>query len=338
MRRSIIYFVSSLALLGLVYLSLNLGNFQIPPIKVLQIISAKLFNTAMPAVEKYQDVVLLSLRLPRIIMVLLVGASLGVGGAVSQGVFRNPLVSPFILGISSGASFGAGVAIVFFSRYPLAIDLFAATGGFIAVMASWLIARHPGGMTPRLSLVLSGVIISSFFASLVGILQYIADADTQLPALTFWMMGSFSSVDWSGLNPVIFIIPASLLVMIVFSWQLNVLSLGDREAAFLGMETEKWKALFLFLVTLTIGASVARCGVIGWVGLVIPHMARAISGPDHRDVLPLSAFLGAAFLLIADNVARSATTSEIPVGIITALIGTPVFIYFLRKREASLWN
>ncbi len=201
--------------------------------------------------EKYEDVVLLSLRLPRIIMVLLVGAALGVSGAVSQGIFRNPLVSPFILGVSSGASLGAGIAMVFLSHLPWALDVLAALGGLLAVVAAFLIARHPGGFTPRLSLVLSGVIISSFFTSLTGILKYLADSESQLPALTFWMMGSFSSIDWNSLNPTIYVIPACLVLMIVFSWQLNVLSLGDREASFLGMETERWKSFFILLVVIS---------------------------------------------------------------------------------------
>lgn len=338
MRRAMQYLLSTVVLLLLVYFSLNLGNFHIPPQQVFSILLAKITGGPLPETGRYEDVVLLSLRLPRIIMAILVGASLGVAGAVSQGIFRNPLVSPFILGVSSGASFGAGVAIVFFSHIPYAMDLLASLGGLVAVVAAFLIARHPGGFTPRLSLVLAGVIISSFFTSMVGVLKYLADTESQLPALTFWMMGSFSTIDWNSLNPVIYVIPVCLLLMIIFSWQLNILSLGDREAAFLGMETEKWKAFFLFLVVISVGAGVARCGVIGWVGLVIPHIARAISGPNHRDVLPLSAFLGAGFLLIADNIARAATSGDVPVGIITALIGTPFFVYFLRRREATIWS
>ena len=338
MRRLGIFLICCAILIIAVVLSLNLGNFHIPVVQVFRIISAKLFNTAMPEIEKYQDVVLLSLRLPRIIMVLLIGSSLGISGAVSQGIFRNPLVSPFILGISSGASFGAGVAMIFFSGLPFMVDLGAAIGGFGAVLAAFLIAHSPGGFTPRLSLVLSGVIVSSFFTSMVGILKYLADSESQLPALTFWMMGSFASIDWASLDPVIYIIPLCMLPMVAFSWYLNILSLGDREAMLLGMNVERWKIFFIMLVVVAIGSGVARCGVIGWVGLVIPHIARAISGPNHRDVVPLSAFLGAIFLLIADNLARSATSGEIPVGIVTAIIGTPFFVYFLRKREVALWN
>ncbi len=338
MRRVAVLAAGLLMLLALSYFSLNLGNYEISPQKIFSILFAKISGGPLPPMEKYEEVVLLSLRMPRIILVILVGASLGISGAVSQGLFRNPLVSPFILGVSSGASFGAGLAIVFFPHLPWSLDLFAATGGFIAVAAAFLIARHPGGFTPRLSLVLAGVVISSLFTSLVGILKYLADTDSQLPALTFWMMGSFSSVDWNSLFPALYIIPAAILLMCIFGWQLNIISLGDREASFLGMATERWKAFFVFLVVVSVGTGVARCGVIGWVGLVIPHIARAIAGPNHKDTLPLSAFLGASFLLIADNIARAATTGEIPVGIITAIIGTPFFIYFLRKREAAVWN
>ncbi len=287
--------------------------------------------------NRYDDVVLLSLRLPRIIMVVLVGASLGITGAVSQGIFRNPLVSPFILGISSGASLGAGIAIVFFSHIPLALDIIAGFGGLLAVVAAFLLPAAGSGV-PRLSLVLAGVIVSSFCTSMVGVLKYLADADSQLPALTFWMMGSFSAADWKSLNLVLYVLPFCMALMTAFSWQLNILSLGDREALFLGMKTEKWKIFFITLVVITIGTGVARCGIIGWVGLVVPHLTRSVCGPNHRDVLPLSGFAGAFFLLVSDNIARTLTSGEIPVGIITAIIGTPVFIYFLRRKEARLWN
>ena len=338
MKNLLKYSLLTALLLVVMYFSLNLGNFDIPARRVFEMLLARLTGSEMPELNRYDDVILFSLRLPRIIMVVLVGASLGMTGAVSQGIFRNPLVSPFILGISSGASLGAGIAIVFFSHISFALDVFAGLGGFVAVISAFLIARRPGVGVPRLSLILAGVIVSSFCISMVGILKYLADADSQLPALTFWMMGSFSSADWRSLSLVLYILPVCMFLMTAFSWQLNILSLGDREALFLGMNTEKWKLFFITLVVISIGTGVARCGVIGWVGLVIPHLTRSVCGPNHRDVLPLSGFAGAFFLLIADNLARALTSGEIPVGIITAIIGTPVFIYFLRRKEARLWN
>jgi len=259
-------------------------------------------------------------------------------GCVSQGLFRNPLVSPFILGISAGASFGAAFAIVFLSRIPFSLDVMAALGGFLAVFAAYMVARRPGGNVPRLALVLSGIIVSSFFSALVGILQYIANAETQLPAITFWMMGGFGTIAWESLFPAIYIIPASLGLLLVFSWQLNVLSMGDREAMSLGMNVERWKLLFVVLVVTAVGSSVSRSGIIGWVGLIVPHIARGIVGPDHRHSLPAAGLLGAILLLVADDLARTVTTGEIPIGIITALIGTPFFIFIMRRREKELWN
>jgi len=337
-RRLWIYLILGLLLVGLAGFSLQVGNYHVPAERTLKLFVSWLGGTVEPHSSDYSDVVVLKLRLPRIIMVLLVGATLGMTGCVSQGLFRNPLVSPFILGISAGASFGAAFAIVFLSRVPFSLDVMAALGGFLAVFAAYMVARRPGGAVPRLALVLSGIIVSSFFSALVGILQYIADAETQLPAITFWMMGGFGTIGWESLFPAIYVIPASLGLLLLFSWQLNVLSMGDREAMSLGMNVEHWKILFVFLVVTAVGSSVSRSGIIGWVGLIVPHIARGIVGPDHRHSLPVAGLLGAMLLLIADDLARTVTTGEIPIGIITALIGTPFFIFIMRRREKELWN
>ena len=364
-EKSVIYIVMVLLVLLLAYISINMGNFNIAPKKIIKIINyhtaqkvKQLFsskaqkdtnqnessNKEEKSVEEsrgfsnYEDIIVWNLRMPRIIMVLLVGAGLAICGAASQGIFRNPLVSPFILGVSSGASLGAALAIVYLGSVPFAIDYCAGIGGTIAVAAAFLTARKPDGSIPRLSLVLAGTIISSLFTSLTGIVKYIADTDTQLPAITFWMMGSFGNVTWNTLDIVTLIIPINIFLMILFAWQLNVLSLGDNEASLLGMNITKWKIIYIYFIISTIGVCVARTGVIGWVGLVIPHIGRAIVGPNHRALLPMAALIGAAFMLVSDNIARVATSGEIPVGIITALIGTPFFIYYLRKKEASVWN
>ncbi len=330
--------ILGMALLGLAYFSLNIGNYSVAPKKVFAILSSKVFGTPMPELDSYEEVVVFDLRLPRVIMVMLVGASLAVSGAVSQGVFRNPLVSPFVLGISAGASFGAALAIVYFGHVAYSIDILAGLGGAIAVLAAFFIARRPDGYIPRLSLVLAGVIVSSLFTSLVGIVKYLADVETQLPAITFWMMGGFGNIDWQSLGYVIYLIPLTLALMLAFAWQLNVLAMGDREASFLGMNVKFWKSFYLLLSVTAVGMCVARSGVIGWVGLVVPHIARAGVGPDHKTMLPMSALLGAIFLLVADNISRSITTGDIPVGIITSIIGAPFFIYYLRKKETSVWN
>ena len=353
------YIVMVLAVIILAYFSINMGNFKVSHKKILKIISThinnlftnkdkadsevKSENTEKEVKEEdkvtdYEDIVVWNLRFPRILMVLFVGAGLAVCGAASQGIFRNPLVSPFILGVSSGASLGAAIAIVYLAEYAYSIDLCAGLGGALAVLIAFFTARKPDGSVPRLSLVLSGTIISSLFSSLVGIVKYFADSETQLPAITFWMMGSFGNVTWKTLDIVTWLIPINIILMIIFAWQLNVLSLGDNEASLLGMDTKKWKIIYLYFIVSTTGICVARTGTIGWVGLVIPHIGRAIVGPNHRALLPMAALIGAVFMLVADNISRVATTGEVPVGIITALIGTPFFIYYLRKKEASVWN
>jgi iron complex transport system permease protein len=327
-----------LTVLGLAVVSLTLGNYPVPVGQAWSLFISWASGGPLPATEDYAPVIVLKLRLPRIIMVILVGLTLGMAGCVSQGLFRNPLVSPFILGISSGASFGAAFAIVYLAQMPYSIDIFSALGGFLAVGLAYLIARRPGGAVPRLALVLSGIIVSSFFAALVGIMQYLADAETQLPAITFWMMGGFGAIAWESLFPSLYVIPGSLILVLLFAWQLNVLSMGDREAMSLGMNIERWKVFFIFLSVVAIGSAVSRSGIIGWVGLIVPHIARALVGPDHRFSLPISGLLGALLLLGADNLARTVTTGEIPIGIITALVGTPFFVVIMRLREKELWN
>lgn len=338
MKKAIAYIVMCTALALLAYFSINIGNYHISPSTILAILSSKLFGTAAPEIQNYEEVILLELRLPRVIMVMLVGAALAISGAASQGIFRNPLVSPFILGVSSGASLGAALAIVYFSHIAYSVDIAAGLGGIIAVIAAYLTARRPDGSVPRLSLILAGTIISSLFTSLTGIVKYLADTDTQLPAITFWMMGSFGSITWKTLDLITWLIPINILLMIAFAWQLNILSLGDREAMLLGMNTKRWKLIYVYFIVSTVGICVARTGTIGWIGLVIPHIGRAITGPNHRSLLPTAALLGAVFMLIADDIARVATNGEIPISIITAIIGTPFFIYYLRKKEASVWN
>lgn len=207
MKKAIAYIVMCTALALLAYFSINIGNYHISPSTILAILSSKLFGTAAPEIQNYEEVILLELRLPRVIMVMLVGAALAISGAASQGIFRNPLVSPFILGVSSGASLGAALAIVYFSHIAYSVDIAAGLGGIIAVLAAYLTARRPDGSVPRLSLILAGTIISSLFTSLTGIVKYLADTDTQLPAITFWMMGSFGSITWKTLDLITWLIP-----------------------------------------------------------------------------------------------------------------------------------
>lgn len=278
-------------------------------------------------------VVVRQLRLPRALAAAFVGASLSVSGAAFQGVFRNPLVNSGILGVSNGAGFGACLAIVFlgggFFTYAMSF-VFAV----VAVLLSWVAGRI-SGTTTSVTLILGGTIVSAFFSALVSIMKYIADPYSQLPSITFWFMGSFASINYSHLSA---IIPMALGIILIYlcRWKINVLSMGDREAASLGLDVKKLKILVIGGATLCTASAVCISGTIGWVGLVIPHICRMIIGNDNKNLIPLSISLGACFMVIMDVIARSLTASEIPIGILCALIGTPFFAYLLKKTKGGL--
>lgn len=305
---------------------------------VLSISSADVFKTLITHLNPFDDniqinrlwdTVIWEIRLPRIILAVFVGIALAIAGTVYQGCFRNPLVEPYILGVESGAAFGAALAIVI-PTFFLSLQLSAFIFGILAVFGAYFLARIRGE-TPVVTLILSGVIIGSVFSALVSILQYIS-TDAALRQIVFWLMGGFYYTTWED---VFYIIPVVLICFFtiwILSWKLNVLSMGDDEAKTLGVNPERFKAIFILLATLATAMCVSAVGVIAWVGLMMPHAARMILGPDHRYMLLAAAFLGAIYLVICDTLARSLTTSEIPVGIITSLIGAPYLIYLIRRK------
>ena len=320
-------------LLGIaVVFSLCLGRYAITPREVFSIVQSKVLFTPSELSPVMQTVIF-DVRLPRILAALLVGAGLSVSGAAFQGVFRNPLVSPFILGVSTGAGFGAGLAILL-AMNVIVIQGMAFLFGLVAVgLACWLASLYR--RSSEIVMVLAGMIVGAFFSSLISLVQYIADPYEALPAIVFWLMGSFSTVtmqDLTVLAPVIIIASAVLLLL---RWRINVLSLGDEEAETLGVDIKKIKGTIIICVTLISAASVSLCGIIGWVGLVVPHVARMFVGPDHRWVLPVSFVIGATYLLLVDDVARSLTSAEIPLGILTGLIGAPFFAYLLTRKNVG---
>lgn len=275
------------------------------------------------------------LRLPRTLAAAMVGGALSVSGAAYQGVFRNPLVDAGMLGVSNGAGFGAALAIVALGGgaaiYPCAF-LFAIG----AVLLSVLAGRIAGSAT-NLTLILGGVIISAFFSAFTSILKYIADPYSQLPAITFWFMGSFADVHYRHF---IAFLPMGLgmLLVLLCRWQINVLSMGDREAAALGVDLGRYKLLLVGGATLATASAVCISGVISWVGLVVPHICRMLFGNDNRRLIAASLSLGASFLVVMDVLARTLSTAEIPVGILTALVGTPFFIFLLKRTRGGGWS
>ncbi|HFI1945971.1 TPA: FecCD family ABC transporter permease [Yersinia enterocolitica] len=307
-------------------------------------VTAILFSTIFPSEAlnilpqwtMTEQRVVLSIRLPRILIAALTGAGLSVAGASLQGIFRNPLVGPQIMGVSSGAALGGAIAIVLFSSLMLTTT-FAFMGGLLAMILVYFIGRY-GGNTQVLMLILAGVVVGAFFTALISLLTYFADPNSTLPTIVFWLMGSFATINYHKLLLVAFPVLFGILLLLLLRFRINVLSLGDETAAAMGVVVGKTRWWVLIAVTLITAATVAVAGSIGWVGLVVPHIARMIVGPDHRKLLPVATIFGAIYMIIIDTLARSATSAEIPLGVLTALIGAPVFIWLLRKKQDKGWN
>jgi iron complex transport system permease protein len=282
------------------------------------------------------DAVIFNIRGPRVLAAILCGAALAVAGAAFQGLFRNPLVSPDILGASSGAALGA-ITGIFFSMGVLAIQALAFGGGLVAVALVYLIGSSIRSGDIALVLVLTGVVIGSLLGAGVGLLKYLADPYNQLPAMTFWLLGSLAGTDRSDLLPLFGPIAIGTVVLLALRWRMNVMSLPEEEARALGVATGPLRLAIVAAATLVTSASVAAAGIIGWVGLIVPHMARFLVGPEFGRLVPTAALLGGGYLLLIDTLARSAAQVEIPLGILTAVIGTPVFIWLLVSARKS-WS
>ena len=303
------------------------GRYPITPINVIKTILSPLIPslTVSPTVSS----IVFDVRLPRIIAAILVGAGLSIAGATFQGLFKNPLVSPDLLGVSNGAGFGAALAILL-SAGNLFIQLGAFVFGLISVSITYIISKsYKAGGT--LVLVLSGIAVSAFFNALISGTKYLADHYDKLPEIVFWLMGSLSKVSNSQLFMILIPLVIGLVIILLLRWHLNLLSMGDEEAQSLGLNPNRLRLIIIFACTLVTSASVSISGIIGWVGLVVPHITRMIVGPDHKILLPASLSIGASFLLLIDTISRTVLTIEIPLGILTALIGVPIFLYLLRK-------
>ena len=273
------------------------------------------------------DKVVFAVRLPRVAAAALVGAALAVSGAAYQGMFRNPMVSPDILGASTGAGFGAAVAILLGAGY-FGISAAAFCCGLLAVAAAWLVSRLSKA-NQAVALILAGMMISSLFSAGTSFVKLVADTQQQLPAITYWLMGSLSSI--KDKDVVFLAIPVALGMIPLFflRWRMNLLTVGEEEAQSMGVNTRRLRGAVIVCATLLTSASVAVSGMIGWVGLVIPHFCRMLFGYDYRRLIPAGALFGAAFLLAVDDIARLVTTGELPLGILTAFVGTPLFLYLI---------
>ena len=316
-------------------LALTVGRYPVSISELFDIVAAKLSGRA-PDVPAAAVNVIWQIRGPRVLAAALVGASLAIAGTAFQGLFRNPLVSPELLGASSGAALGAVIGI-YLALGVFAIQAFAFVGGLIAVSAVYLIGSAIRARDPILVLVLTGVVIGALLGAGVGLVKYIADPYNQLPAMTFWLLGSLAAINVADLVPLFGPVALGTLVLFALRWRMNVMSLPDEEARALGVSTGPLRIAIVAAATLVTSASVAAAGVIGWVGLVVPHIARTLVGPDFARLVPAAALLGGGFLLLIDTLARNMTAIEIPLGVLTALIGTPFFVWLLASMSKT-WS
>lgn len=308
-------------------ISFAIGRYSISPISLLK----ALFGFTITAQEK---TIIFNLRLPRIIIAAFLGAGLSLSGLVYQGIFQNPMVSPDLLGSTSGAGFGAALAILLGLSY-LEITLVSFLFGILAVSFVLLISSRVRG-NPTLTLVLSGMMVSSVFSALISFIKLIADPEEALPHITYFLMGSLSSVRKEDILPVVILIVIAIVPIVILRWSLNIMTQGEEEAKALGVNTKAVRLASIISATIVTATATSLCGMISYVGLVIPHLVRMITGCDYRKTVPASILLGASFLLLVDTISRSIATVELPIGILTSLIGAPFFLYLIVREAKKL--
>ena len=305
--------------------ALCIGRISYPLPDIWNVLAARLTGAEA---DKQLAIVICNIRLPRVLLAMLVGAGLSVAGCAFQSLFANPLATPDTLGVASGTSFGAALALLM-GMGLLGVQGIAFAFGILAVVLTWLTSAGNGkGLG---SVVLGGIMIGSLFSSLVSLVKFTADTETQLPAITYWLMGSLSGAGYEPLKWGAPCIIGGILVLFLLRWQLNILPLGEDEARSLGTNLTALRAVTVICATAVTASSVAMCGQVGWVGLLIPHICRMAFGNDHRVLIPASISLGAAFLVIVDTIARSVSAAEIPISVLTAIIGAPFFIVLMRR-------
>ena len=333
--RLIILFLT-VALVVTSVVALCIGRYSIDPREAFGAVASYLQKLTSGSGEKptAMENVIFVLRIPRIIGAIVIGAALSLSGAVYQSVFKNPLVSPDILGVSSGASVGAATAILLGGSL-ISMQLMAFAVGLLAVLLSTAIPKMLKNNS-NLMLVLSGTIVSGFMCSILGVLKFIAEEDTELSSIIYWQMGSVQSVKMDTLVYVapIFIVGAVILVLL--SWQLNILSFGENEAKTLGVNLKMLRGITIVVASMLTASSVSISGTIGWIGLIIPHLGRLCVGSDNTKMIPCAMMMGGLFLLVMDTIARTVTSLEVPLSILTGLIGAPIYAWLLWKQKARV--
>lgn len=322
--------ISIFGLLVLIALSLLIGKYAVAPGDVFDVLVAKLTGGLVN--DPTLETVIWRVRLPRVLAGVCVGAVLAASGATFQGLFRNPLVSPDILGVAAGASVGAVLGI-FFGWPVAAIQILSFIGGLVAVAAVYGIGAAVRSHDPVLTLVLAGVAIGALLGSALSLMKILADPYDRLPAITHWLLGSLSAVTLGELGSILPALLIGLVPLVLLRWRINLMTLGEEEARALGVETGRLRPILVAAATLLTAAAVSITGVIGWIGLIIPHVARLLVGPDFRRLLPASLALGGAYLLVIDILARTVAPIEVPLGILTAAVGAPFFLWLLAARQ-----
>lgn len=321
-----------LSLAALAVLSMGMGRVAIAPDRVLAILASRLFPIE-PFWTSSEELIVLNVRLPRICAAIMIGAALAAAGAAYQNLFRNPIVSPDILGVSAGAGFGASLAVML-NLGVLGIQLSAFGAGLVAVALCFSIGQAINRHS-LIVLVLVGVVIAAFFQAMISVLKIVADPVDVLPVITFWLLGGLNKVTPGDLPVVASVIGASLLLLHALRWQVNVMSVGEEEARNLGVNVGLIRILLVLAATLMTAAAVSISGIVGWVGLVVPHMARMLVGPSFERMFPVAVVAGALFVLLVDDFARAASSMELPLGIVTSVIGAPLFIALLMRARTA---
>ena len=320
-------------LLVLALISLCVGRYGIPILDVIDVLYSKLVGK--PAnVDSTVENVILNLRLPRIIASILIGCSLALAGAAYQGIFKNPLVSPDILGVSSGAGLGAAMAILL-NFGMIGTQLFSFIGGTIAVFITTLVPKLLKNQQ-TIVLVLGGIIVNGMMTSLLGLTKYMMDTENKLAEITYWLMGSIAKVSKDDIFIVSIPMIISIILLLAIRWRVNILALGENEAKNLGVNTGFYRGFIIILSTVLTACAVSISGTIGWVGLIVPHLGRMLIGPDNAKLFPLSLIIGGGFLLIIDTLSRTISPAELPISILTGLLGAPFYFWILNKQRMNL--
>jgi iron complex transport system permease protein len=328
---------SAFALAAAMFASLAMGKYRVPLREIFAFFWQSWFGGNLLPDERMRllNSILVEIRLPRILSAALIGASLSTSGAAYQAMFVNPLVSPSLLGVLGGASFGAALGIVYLKSW-FAVQVSTFLGGLIAVAIALGIARVYR-IQSTIMLVLGGIISGALFTSLLSLVKYLSDPYNQLPTIVNWLMGSLTLSDRATVVRTAIPMLLGLLVLVLLSRHLNVLSMGDEEAHALGVNVRRIRLIVIFCSTVVSALTVVIAGTIGWVGLIVPHFTRMITGPDNTRLLPATIFIGAAYLIVVDDIARMAFTFELPIGVVTALVGIPCFAFVLRNARKG-WN